>query len=160
MRCPDCGKFVPTDADEDPEITSGPDVDGGQVRISVRIVNKCGECGTELQEAELEAEGSCVDEFDDHLREIAKEKLGQDAAEETIEELIEQLREKHELEATEDDVELSRTDDFRPHGRPSRYQKHYYGFEGTVTVKCSCGEFESQVEVKEDIQSGGMDELT
>lgn len=55
MRCPDCNKFVSFDADTDPEITDGPEVmdDNLTVRITVRRVLTCAECGAELK-AELE----------------------------------------------------------------------------------------------------------
>ena len=52
MRCPDCEKFVPFEPG-DPEI-SGEEVDNGTVTGQVRIVLTCGECGTELKEANLD----------------------------------------------------------------------------------------------------------
>lgn len=57
-RCPDCNKFVPMDQG-DPEVNDV-NVDGNTVTVSVRLVNNCGECGTELTEASVDGEA----EFD------------------------------------------------------------------------------------------------
>jgi hypothetical protein len=57
MRCPDCNKFVSFD-EADPEVNDLDVSDNGSVTASVRIVNTCAECGTELKEAMLELEES------------------------------------------------------------------------------------------------------
>lgn len=58
-RCPDCNKFTSKNTEEEPEVTDGPDVDeDGNVTMTVKIVNQCAECSTELEESEFELEGS------------------------------------------------------------------------------------------------------
>lgn len=66
MRCPDCNKFVSMDSDVDPE-AEDPEIDAASnsATASVRIVNACADCGTELKDATLELEFT-LDDADKH----------------------------------------------------------------------------------------------
>jgi ribosomal protein L44E len=138
MRCPDCEKFVPFEPG-DPEI-SGEEVDNGTVTGQVRIVLTCGECGTELKEANLDFDMAFEHE-------------------------CEKVKEDEEPEFDEPVLEAENVDDYRPKvdekGKPvpSRFQKHYYGAEITGTVKCkTCGEEIELDAVTVDEQSSAMDD--
>ncbi|MBU1457050.1 MAG: hypothetical protein KKD01_20235, partial [Proteobacteria bacterium] len=86
MRCPDCNKFVGMDVDNEPE-GNGFDIDDeGVLTDSVRIVNVCADCGTELKEANVDLEidlsaevaahrAACHVEGDDHELEVTDETL-------------------------------------------------------------------------------------
>lgn len=64
-RCPDCNKFVSYEEAE-PEV-EGVEVEDGIITAQVRIVNTCGECGTELTEFTFDLE------IDLNLDEVIKE---------------------------------------------------------------------------------------
>lgn len=135
MRCPDCNKFVGYDAEEEPEVEIEVD-ENGLVTGSVRIVNKCAECGTELKEATLELE---VD-----LSEECKEHHG----------------DGHELSVEATNVE--RTEDSRgpKPSTPARYRKTFYGATLEAVVTCSCAEdFSASEEWKDEVQASAMDEM-
>lgn len=55
MRCPDCNKFVGLDF-QDPEWESEPEINGGQITGTVRLVRCCADCGGEMKEARLEVD--------------------------------------------------------------------------------------------------------
>lgn len=136
MRCPDCNKFVSFDTETEPE-EERCEVDEDRVTAEVRIVNTCAECGAELKEARF----SFDEEIEDieHKNSCKKKELSADA----------------EWERTE------RTQNKDRHGKPiksSRYMKHFYGVEGTVTVTCECGA-STEVKLSDEIQASGMDEL-
>lgn len=140
MRCDQCNKFVSFDTDVDPEPTLDVSPEG-VVSGSVRIVNQCAECGQELKEATFDVDIDLSDEVEEHKKEHkAKE---------------------HDLELAED---LSRTDRRQTtdrKGKPiknPRYQKQYYGAEGTVTVSCSCG-WSTTASWSDEVQGSGMEEL-
>jgi len=132
VRCSSCEKFVPFEQG-DPEIDSEQE-SSGTVTGNVRIVLNCGECGQELKEANLEFEMPINHE-------------------------CEKVKEGEEPEYEEPELEASSTEDFRPPGRPARYQKHYYGAEITGTIKCKTCEEEITLDpVTVDEQSSAMDD--
>ena len=141
-RCPDCLKFVSLEQEEPEvnsvEIESAGDIEDGvqelEVTADVRLVLNCGECGGEMKEANLDAT-------------------------ETV-----QFTHADDCEAEEGDLEIEEDgaenmDDYRPAGRPMRYQKHYYGADVTVRVKCNKCEAEDTFTVKVEEQAGAFDEL-
>lgn len=147
MRCPDCNKFVSYDADGDPEIDVEVSEDG-QITGTVRIVNACGECGTELKEYTFDVDdSSIVDDVATHHKDKFKHK-GKDS--------------DRSLEISDDGG--SRTEETVTkdrHGKQiklSRYMKHLYCAEATFTVTCACGET-WEVGWSDNVQASGMDEL-
>lgn len=57
-RCPDCNKFTSKNTEVEPEITQDPEIEpDGSVSVSVKIVNECADCSTELEESEFELTG-------------------------------------------------------------------------------------------------------
>jgi hypothetical protein len=142
MRCPDCSKFVSFDTETEPEVDSENIDDDGSVSCSVRIVNNCADCGTELTEAVFEMEGNLdSDEW-----------------------LAEHQGEGHQLEVEVESAERSdRAVTKDRNGKPiksARYMKTMYGAEVILAVKCSCGaECEDKIVLQDEIQSSYMDEL-
>ena len=141
-RCEACGKFVSLEQEE-PEVNSveiesaGEIEDGAQeleINADVRLALNCGECGGEMKEANLDATETVqfthADDCDAEL---------------------------DDLEIEEDGAEA--TDDYRPQGRPMRYQKHYYGADVNVRVKCNKCEAEDTFTVKVEEQAGAFEEL-
>jgi hypothetical protein len=137
-RCPDCNKFVPFEQAE-PEIDLSVDLaqeengSPGEATVSgtCRLLLNCGECGTEMAEANPDVE-----------IEVALEH--KDAAD-------------HEVELLSEFAESNDRYDGKP-GTPSRYRRHFYGADISGKVKCSCGaeaEFSGTVEE----QAGGFDSL-
>ena len=119
-RCPDCNKFVSIEM-ADPEL-DGLEVDSdGNVTGSVRLVQTCGECGSELAEANLEVDSSV------ELKHVA------DC--------------KKESGLSVEDEEAENDDRYEGKGRGA---KHFYIANVRATVKCeSCGaeaDFMSSVE--------------
>ena len=57
MRCPDCSKFVSFE-EQDPEVDGLEISEDGQITGSVRIVNGCAECSTELTESNFDIDVS------------------------------------------------------------------------------------------------------
>lgn len=163
MRCPDCNKFVSFDepqvelSDEGcevdvPEAVPGPDTKTRPVNFhftaEARLVLPCGECGTELKEAtfsmEADAEHACGKVPDDEGERAAK--IG-------------------DMEEAEfDDPEgTDRMETKDRHGRPiksARYMRHFYGVSVGASVKCPFCEEEVHVEMNDETQASGMDELT
>lgn len=150
-RCPDCNKFVGLEAG-DPEAEK-PEVNGSEVTASIRVVLNCTECGSEMKEWNAELSGTVSDEASEHT----------DAHDEAGEE--------YELTAEwEGDPEVS--DDMRPRHKPKpskktgkikpvpyRYQIHYYKVSGTIKFTCSCGAELGNVELEDEIEASGFDEL-
>lgn len=145
MRCPDCNKFVSFD---EPQVEEDSiDVDGVEVTGSVRVVLPCAECGTELKEAtldfELLIEHECADDST-----VLDDWVGDD------DEL------EYEI-VSEDYTGCDRYQDTDSKGKKitnSRYMKHFYGAEVSITVKClRCGE---EIELTEtvDEQASCFDE--
>jgi len=176
-RCPDCNKFVSYD-DGDVDVQSE-DVESGEVRVEVRIVKTCAECGTELKEANFDLESDFTDGVAKHLAE-RKEALADaitDAqrkaqlactacagkpsehctCQTAAREAVEDAHEECELEAEVEAEMSSRTE-----GK-GRGLKTFYGYHATVTLKCSCGGIEAHRggnEHDDDMQASQMDELT
>lgn len=133
MRCNDCNKFVGLDLG-DAEVQSGPDIDeSGNITCEARIVRNCAECGTELKEANFSLEGQM--DVEGHTGE------------------------GHELEAEETSSEATERQDGKP-GTPSRYRRSFFGINVDVAVKCSCGESLGNVQLTDEVQASGMDELS
>ena len=69
MRCPNCAKFVSQEAG-DPEFDLNLDWNTGEVYGTVRIVQNCAECSTELKEFTFDVQATvtipCL--ADDHQR--------------------------------------------------------------------------------------------
>ena len=137
-RCPDCNKFVSFE-EQDPEVNDLEVDEGGHVTANVRIVNACGDCGTELTEANLDLETDVK---------IPKGHTG----------------EGHELEVEEDGAErTSRSGNFKkgvfvPGG--GRYAKTFYGAQVSFSVTCECGKLEAVTgELEGDEQASGMESL-
>lgn len=151
MRCPDCNKFVPFDTSNEPEVDLDIDEDGN-ITGSVRIVNNCDECGTELKDANFDVDDSTlVDKFTEHKVEKA-------AGEEV-------LGVEHVLDTTsfetegEERTERAETKDRKGKAiRNPRYQKTLYGFSLTAKVSCSCGETFETV-ISDETPASYMDEL-
>jgi hypothetical protein len=143
MRCPSCGTFVPYDEPEAEEqaheLSQGPDDGTAEISADIRLVLRCGNCGSE----ELKEETFTF--------------------EETVEIPEEHQGEGHELELEIDDPEgTSRTQTHDRHGKPikrARYARTYYGVEATWTVGCSCGEQIASGTFSDDVQASGMSEL-
>lgn len=133
MRCPDCNKFVPLDTDGDPEVELEADEVTGEVTGTVRIVNACQECGTELTESTFDVD---VDfpAAEEHMK-------GHEDSE------------AHALELEEPSVD--RTDRSTGKGRGT---KTFYGAEADLTVKCRCGKTWTE-HWSDDIQASHMDSL-
>lgn len=151
MRCPDCNKYVGFDElqvevqDENLEVQ---DVGDGEVDVyvscSVRAMLPCIDCGTELKETTFELEGN----FQHKCSDIDKEmKVKQKAVANA------------EMEQFEYEFNAEPFDYFSPPNAKPRYQKHIYGVDVTMKAVCQiCGE-EITVEMKDELQSSGFDEL-
>lgn len=137
MRCPDCNKFVSFgEAECENESV---DTSGSNVEVQVTVNLPCGDCGTTLKSASIEASG-----------EIEHTCPGSE-------------REGPDFEV-EDEGSPSGTDRYQTtdrHGKPiknSRYMRHYYGFETEVEVKCNrCGETVT-VQVSGEEQASAFEE--
>jgi len=103
----------------------------------------CADCGTTLKSAEISFQHDI-----DHT--CAKPPVPEG-------------EEQFELE---DDLEPTGTDRFQTtdrHGKPirnPRYQRHYYGFEGDVKVKCNGCEEVIDVHLEGEEQASGFEEQT
>jgi len=151
MRCPDCNKFVGFD-EADPEIESLEVNEDGAVSISVRIVNCCADCGTELKEATFEMEADHSTEFAEHLK--------AEGIEETAEP---EPHAEHELSIEEAGYERTNRSGFFKKGQfvpaGGRYAKTFYGAEVSYEICCSCGKFKAEGSLNDDVQASGMDEM-
>lgn len=180
-RCPDCNKFVSYDepqaeAVSDPEVSSSQCIEG-----SVRVVLNCGECGTELKDAEIEFSITIDHECnpDDILDKWLK------AGRITEANMAEYQKEAESLAASDYEDEQFSVEDssfdgdsrtqttmrvLRGRGenrkwvevpiKNYRYQRMFYGFSGTVTLACNrCGQtFDMDVSGEE--QASSFNELT
>jgi hypothetical protein len=145
MRCPDCNKFVGND-EQEPEVESvevEADESGhATVTASVRIVNACADCGTELTEATLDLEAEVTLEPADHK--CPSETAGEEPA--------------LDLEAEETSSERTNRSDGKPN-TPSRYRRTFYGAQVEATVKCRCGKIETTVTLADEVQASGMESM-
>ena len=155
MRCPDCNKFVPFDEPtaerESEEI--GLDLNGNKLAVnvsaSVRLVLPCGECGTELKETNFELEASA-----DH--ECAQIPKDEGKARQVLD----------DSDVGEGDWDDPETGDYMQtkdrNGKSikdPRYMKHFYTVTQAVTVKCPFCQEEISLEMQDEIQGSGMDEM-
>ena len=139
MRCPDCNKFVSFDAENEPEINDEAIDEEGNVTASVRIVNNCADCGTELKEANFDLEVDLTVACAEHVN-----AEGEDTHDLTVE--------------IESNGRTERSDG-KP-GTPARYRRTYYGAECSVKVSCTCDpNFEAKADWSDEIQGSSMDEL-
>lgn len=142
MRCNDCNKFVSFDTESDPEIDLAVD-NSGHVTGTVRIVNTCQDCGSELKETTFDVD------------------VDVDAGEEITKHRKKKGDHKELSVDTDSGSRTERTQNKDRNGKPIksyRYMKHFYGAEMTITVTCTCGEtFEASW--ADEIQASGMDEL-
>ena len=150
-RCPDCNKFVGLEAAE-PEAEE-PEVNDTNVDASIRVVLNCAECGSEMKEWNAELSGDISEEARDHA------------------ETHDEAGEEYEISAEWDgDPEVS--DDMRPRHQPKpnkktgkvkpvpyRYQIHYWKVSGTIKFTCDCGADLGNVELEDEIEASGFDEL-
>lgn len=137
MRCDQCGRYVAFDSEVEPEVDVTIEYDEKKnvlVQGSVRIVNQCAECGSEMTEATFD-----------------------------VDEVILLSHEKgcktDEDEPEYDEPTAERFDDYVPPGRPARYQKHEYGASMDVEVSCADCEVKGSLTWSDQIQSSGMDPL-
>ena len=172
-RCPDCNKFVSYD-DGDVDVQSE-DVESGEVRVEVRIVKTCAECGTELKEATLELhgpfehdcespthDGEPVDADDMDAAEclvmLVAWLTGRDEPTDDAELAKEEWLDSHDLT-----VESSLENDSWCKGK-GRYTQTFYGVSGEIEISCACGFHETiSVSVQDDgayTAASGMDDLT
>lgn len=137
MRCPDCNKFVSFDSDVEPEVNDLEVNEDGFVSCNVRIVNACGDCGTELKEASFDMESEI--------------------------EIGEHKGEEHELTVENTGAERTSRSGFFQKGKFvsgfGRYAKTFYGAAVDFTVTCSCGKLDVSGQMTEEVQASGMDEL-
>lgn len=110
MRCPDCNKFVGIDAEQDPEVNDLEITEKGEITGTVRIVNTCIECGSELTEASFDISLECTLTHNPGCK-----KADYDVS----------------------DGGFTRT--VKSEGK-GRGMKTFYGAEGDITVNCSCGD--------------------
>lgn len=136
MRCGDCNKFVGVDDTQDPELDLS--VDGCRLTGTVRVVNCCAECGTELREASFDIDEDFENEVEAHVQEHTKENPSQ-------------------FEMVNEDGEFSR--DSYTEGR-GRGKRTFYGFTGTVAITCACGKMEPiTLELSDHMQASHMGEV-
>ena len=144
MRCTSCNKFVPYDAEVEPEEQDAPTAEGGTFTASYRRVLNCEECGEELKEATIE--------FDYDFSGDEPEVKGKSSEE----------GHEHEWEVSCDvqPTTGSQTTDRR--GRKitnPRYMKTLYGVCLDVTLTCECGQ-KMKFDLEESCSASSMDELT
>jgi hypothetical protein len=128
---------VSYDDSTEPEVDLEVDEDG-MVTGTARIVLTCAECGTELKEANFDAEVDLSDWAEKHQGE------------------------KHSLEVEASNSEMTqRSQTHDRHGRKiklARYMRSYYGVSVQAQVKCSCGE-ETEGTFEDEVMASGMDEM-
>jgi hypothetical protein len=134
-------KFVGND-EQEPEVESPEISEEGVVTVSVRIVNACTDCGTELSEASFELESHEVADAVVAHRKSCPDRL---------------TAPPPELEVEEDSSERTRREDGKPN-TPSRYRRTYYGARVEFTVTCTCG-WTVSGSVEDDVAASGMDSL-
>jgi DNA-directed RNA polymerase subunit N (RpoN/RPB10) len=146
-RCNQCNKFVSYDEPQVEEQNC--DVNDMTVEGEVSVTLCCADCGTEMSQAYLEFSEDFEHECEG---EPTEEWLKDHEADDDPE---------FSLESSDNWSPTDRYEDKDRHGKPiknMRYQKHYYGAEGTATVKClKCGkEFEVNIQVEE--QASGFED--
>lgn len=151
MRCPDCNKFVPYDEPEC-ELSGEPQICGDEVTTTVTVNLNCGECGSLLKSAEIEASA----DFDHTCK-----PLDERNAEWEPDSEYEDGDEQYEIEDEGSPDGTSRLETKDRHGKQiksHRYMKTFYGFEQVVTVKCrKCGET-FEVTIADEEQASAFEE--
>ena len=144
-RCPDCMKFVSLEQ-ADPEVDNLEVDEAGTVTGEVRLVLTCADCGGEMKEVTLDFDVEADLDLSSHID-------AHNAAGEAF-----------TLEVEEDGIDA--TDRYQTtdrHGKPIknfRYQRHFYGFELSVKVTCSCErEMEFDVSIAGDEQASAFEDL-
>jgi hypothetical protein len=164
MRCNSCNKFVSFDTDTEPEvdglevscISQGEPIEKDGVRVvpvqvqvqgSVRMVNNCADCGTEMAEASLE-----IDQ--EYTIDIPAETI-------TVDGKIRQLGDD-DFEVEDDgasrDDELQRTDRRGKPIRNSRYMKHLYKAIAEFTIT-GPGETTASETWEDSVQGGEFEDI-
>lgn len=162
-RCPDCQKFVGLEAVEPEvnsvEVLSVEDIDqetGSQmieVGGDVHLALNCAECGSEMKTADLTIENESVEFTHNKIRPEAVE-----GGPEVTEEADDVMCDAEESDLEIEDEGAESTEDYRPPGRPARYQKHFYGAEVSVKIHCSKCEAEDTFQVKVEEQASAFEE--
>lgn len=150
MRCPDCNKFVAYD-EQDPEIDDeSPDAGDGNLTVSVRIVNACADCGTELKEASFDPEF----EFDENL---IKAHSGE-GHELSVQ--IDGAERVQDVEPKPKEVKDRKTGEMKMKYPNPRYTKTLYGFAFDADLNCICQTDPVEtVHVEDYIPASYMDEM-
>ena len=143
MRCPQCNRFVPYDAEVDPEEQNAPSATDSTFTASYRRVLNCEWCGEELKEATIEFD---YDFSGDEPVVKGKESKGHEH--------------EWEISCDVDPSTSSQTTDRR--GRKitnPRYMKTLYGVCLDVELTCECGQ-KMEFDLEESCSASSMDELT
>ena len=143
MRCPQCNRFVPYDAEVDPEEQNAPSATDSTFTASYRRVLNCEWCGEELKEATIEFD---YDFSGDEPTVKGKESKGHEH--------------EWEISCDVDPSTSSQTTDRR--GRKitnPRYMKTLYGVCLDVELTCECGQ-KMEFDLEESCSASSMDELT
>ena len=166
MRCNECNRMASYDLDSEPEVEL--EIDGDcHISGTVRIVLTHDECGNELKEHTFDVE----EDFEMEHRPFTccKEcNIRQDAEQFFLDKspcaLEGKAHEWEEVELNADDHEQEIVDEPTVHlysRNTAKYRKQrgktFYGFEGEVEVKCSCGT-EKSIPIKDEIQASDMEE--
>ena len=144
MRCPSCNKFVPYDAEVEPEEQDAPSATDSTFTASYRRALNCEECGEELKEATIEFEY-------DFSGDMPAEKGTFDP---------EKHEHEWEISCDVDPTTGAQTTDRR--GRKitnPRYMKTLYGVCLDVELTCECGQ-KMEFDLEESCSASSMDELT
>ena len=145
MRCPDCNKFVSYD---EPNVEEeNIDIFDNVIQGSIRVSLICSECGTELKENIFEIEE--IFEHECKLQDTNVDNNKENSEEEGFE----------IVDSYFDSVDRYKTED--KNGKPiknARYMKHFYGFEGKITIKCLKCKQEFNVDVFDENQASYFDE--
>jgi hypothetical protein len=187
MRCEQCQKFVSYDDSTDPEVNNLEVDDAGRISGEVRIVLTCDECSTELKEASFEIDfepddaspyGEFLKKHDGKGHELS---LEENSFELTSRQESQVKPPGYHVFISGGGKKKDRCsfsvadgDHEKPCGKketagvhkirqvPFRYQKTFYGFHGDVQVTCDgerCEKASIGVDLEDEVQAGGMDEL-
>lgn len=136
-RCAVCEKWVGLDTEQDPEHNI--ELEDGVLTGTVSIENACIECNSALKRAEFDVDDSPDLEHDcPDKREWEKDPERND-----------------EPEWWDVNVELSRTERHDP--PKAKIYSTYYGYEGTVTLTCTCGH-KIEVPLSGEMKASHMDD--
>lgn len=168
MRCPSCNKFPALASGTEPEADLS--VEEGRISGTVRIVLTSECCGNEIKEYCFDVEHEAEAEIKDALADaaVAAGVLPQDVTRDLFLDSIDLTLEGVELEVEPESFEVyDRYETKDRHGKPitkMRYQRHYWGYAGTVMVEASYpyGDkvvaAEIIVDLGDEISASSMDE--